>query len=155
MSSAMDRAEVQFFKLIADAADLFGRMARKLHSILNNHRMALEIEERNKLTSEIKETAQAAITDTKNRARFIPYYSGKMVCGNRLNHKTVESAMQELTTYLFNYAVIFKNSTIIGMIATKSKSETELGNLKREYKRLSGETFRYKSIWSLDKSHDS
>lgn len=150
MTKSSDRAELQFFSLIAEAADTFGQMAKKLHIILNNHRMAKEIEKRNKLTNEIRESSQAAITDTKIRARFIPYYNGMVVSGNRLNRKILEQIIQEMATYLFNYAVIFKNSSIINMITSREKLVMEINKSKKEYYRLSGEEFSYKSIWSQD-----
>lgn len=136
-----DQIESQLVKLMFDAADFFGKFAKKLTVIIENDKMAIEHEKAGTINEKTLATKDKVIEEVKIMQRFIPFGDGKLVTQNRLNDKTVKMCIKELTMMLFNYAVLFRDESIIELLISTDKSENEIKKLKVEYERLTGKQF--------------
>ena len=136
-----DQIEMSLVKLISDAADFFGKFAKKLAVVVENDRLAKELERSGELNEKTYATRQKTLEDLKPMQRFIPYGTAKIVTQNRIENRTVQDAVYDLTKLLFNYAVLFKDQTISNLLVGYNKLENDLNKLKGEYFRLTGKEF--------------
>lgn len=138
-----DQVEAEAFQLIRDASDLFVKFARKLDILLSNHRAVQEFEKDGKITDEMLRSYITPVTDMRQTPRFIPYFKAKLVSGNRLNGSTIFNVIFEFTKCLYNYAAVFKNGTVMGMLAGEERLQAEIDKMKKDYTRLTGKPFDY------------
>jgi hypothetical protein len=73
--------------------------------------------------------------------RFIPFGTGKIITQNRLNGRTVSECLYELTKYLYNYAVLFKDPMASSYLMSFSEIEANLKKMYSEYERLACKPF--------------
>ncbi|MCB1178185.1 MAG: hypothetical protein KDK36_11440 [Leptospiraceae bacterium] len=136
-----DQIESQLVKLMSDSADFFGKFAKKLTVIVENHKMAKDHEKDGTINDKILANKDKVIEEVKIMQRFIPYGDARLVAQNRLNDVPVKDMLKELTMMLYNYAVLFRDPTIIELLTSTKKSETEIEKLRAEYERLTGTEF--------------
>jgi hypothetical protein len=139
-----DQVEVQLMKLLQDAAELFGKFAKKLSIIISNHEMVVETEKKDGITEKMVQTKEKVIEEIKLSQRFIPYYDSMFITQSRIEGYTIYKVIKEMTKLMFNYAVIFKDKTITQELLAHKKTESDLKKLLVEYKRLTGKDFHEK-----------
>jgi hypothetical protein len=136
-----DQVESQLIKLMTDASDFFGKFAKKLTVIIENDNLAREYEKSGNLNEKTLATKEKVIEEIKIMQRFIPYGDKKLVTQNRLNGVTVRDMLFELTCMLYNYAILFRDESIIDMLSSHTKIESELSKFYIEYERLAGKPY--------------
>ena len=136
-----DQLENQLLKMTSEAAELFGKFAKKLTIIVENDKMAQDLEKSGHLNEKTLFTKEKPIEELKSMQRFIPFGTGKIITQNRLNGRTVSECLYELTKYLYNYAVLFKDPMASSYLMSFSEIEANLKKMYSEYERLACKPF--------------
>ena len=136
-----DQLENQLLKMTSEAAELFGKFAKKLTIIVENDKMAQDLEKSGHLNEKTLFTKEKPIEELKSMQRFIPFGTGKIITQNRLNGRTVSECLYELTKYLYNYAVLFKDPMASSYLMSFSEIEANLKKMYSEYERLACKSF--------------
>jgi hypothetical protein len=136
-----DQLENQLLKMTSEAAELFGKFAKKLTIIVENDKMAQDLEKSGHLNEKTLFTKEKPIEELKSMQRFIPFGTGKIITQNRLNGRTVAECVYELTKYLYNYAVLFKDPMASSYLMSFSEIEANLKKMYSEYERLACKSF--------------
>jgi hypothetical protein len=136
-----DQLENQLLKMTSEAAELFGKFAKKLTVIVENDKMAQDLEKSGHLNEKTLFTKEKPIEEIKSMQRFMPFGSGKILTQNRLNGRTVSECLYELTKYLYNYAVLFKDPMASSYLMSFSEIEANLKKMYSEYERLACKPF--------------
>lgn len=131
-----DQLENQLLKMISEASELFGKFAKKLTSVIESDRMAQEHERMGNLNEKILGTKERPIEEIKVMQRFIPFGKGKILTQNRLNGRLVQDVIFELTSFLYRYAVLFKDQGSMAYLMSYSDVEQNLKKMYTEYERL-------------------
>lgn len=142
VKGTQDQIETQLIKVLTEAGDGFGKFARKLSIIIDNHRLAIEYEKKDMLNEKAITTRDKAVDDIKSMHRFIPFHNALLITGNRIDGRTVFDVIYELTKYMYNYAILFKDKSTTSRLFSNRKIETELDRLHLEYERLTGTPFQ-------------
>ncbi len=132
-----DQLENQLLKMISEASEFFGKFAKKLTIIIEADRLAQEHERSGMLNEKILGTKEKPIDEIKLMQRFIPFGKGKLISQNRLNGRLVQDTLFELTSYLYKYAVMFKDPMASGYLMSFDELELSLKKMYGEYERLS------------------
>ncbi|MDX1960511.1 MAG: hypothetical protein SFU98_18215 [Leptospiraceae bacterium] len=139
-----DQVDKQLMVMITDAADFFGKFAKKLTVVVENDELALKYEETGQINEKTLTTKEKIIEEIKIMQRFIPFAEGKYVSqDSRVSGKTVRLMFFEMTKMLYNYSLLFRDPSITAMLSSYSKLESELVKMYAEYERLTGKTFRH------------
>jgi hypothetical protein len=136
-----DQIENQLLKLIGEAADFFGKFAKKIAVVVENDQLAKELEKTGDIHEKTYTTKEKVIEELKPMQRFIPFGSAKFVSQNRSESRTVSELLYDLTKLLYNYAVLFKDPITSNLLVGYNKLENEISKLKVEYQRLTGKEF--------------
>lgn len=136
-----DMIETQLLKIITDAADFFHKFANKITVVVENHLLALKHEEAGTINEKVLNAKERVIEEIKLMQRFIPFAEGKLVSQNRLAGRTVFQALFDMTRLLYNYALIFKEPSIVTRLNQGSKIESELQKLYSDYERLTSRPY--------------
>ncbi|NBU96774.1 MAG: hypothetical protein EBS19_00950 [Spirochaetia bacterium] len=131
-----DQLENQLLKMISEASEFFGKFAKKLTVIIEADRLAQEHERNGMLNEKILGTKEKPIDEIKLMQRFIPFGKGKIVSQNRLNGRLIQDVLFELTSYLYKYAVMFKDPMASGYLMSFNEIEQSLKKMYAEYERL-------------------
>ncbi len=136
-----DQLENQLLKMISEAAELFGKFAKKLTVIIENDNLAQDLEKSGQLNEKTLSSKEKPIDEIKPMQRFIPFGKSKLVTQNRLNGRTVSECLYELTKYLYNYAVLFKDPMASSYLMSFDEIEANLKKMYAEYQRLACKPF--------------
>ncbi len=136
-----DQVETQLMKLIQDAADFMCKFAKKLTIIIDNDKLARDAEKSGNIHEKVLLSKDKPIEDIKIMQRFIPHADYKIITQNRVNGMSIKELLLELTTMLFNYAYLFRDKTIVEIIGSHNKYDSELKKLYTEYERLAGKPY--------------
>ena len=136
-----DMIETQLLKIITDAADFFHKFANKITVVVENHLLALKHEEAGTINEKVLNAKERVIEEIKIMQRFIPFAEGKLVSQNRLAGRTVFQALFDMTRLLYNYALIFKEPSIVTRLNQGNKIESELQKLYSDYERLTSRPY--------------
>ncbi|GBF48578.1 hypothetical protein LPTSP4_00770 [Leptospira ryugenii] len=137
----MDQIVNSILRVLIDSAEFFGQFANKLNIMVESHLMARASESKGKGTDKVAVTKEKVIEEIKLQQRFIPHYDKTLVTKERINGMTVEEIIIQLTKYLYNYAVIFKDPQTSQKLTAHRKIEQELIALNKEYERLTNSSF--------------
>ncbi|MDZ4724863.1 MAG: hypothetical protein SH817_01805 [Leptospira sp.] len=137
----IDQIVNNILKVLTDSAEFFGAFANKLNLMIESHLMAKSNESKGKGSDKIAITKEKVIEEIKLQQRFIPHYDKTLVTKERINGMTVEEIFIQLTKYLYNYAVIFKDPQTSQKLTAHRKIEQELIVLQNEYERLTNSSF--------------
>ncbi|MDF3821026.1 hypothetical protein P3G55_14030 [Leptospira sp. 96542] len=140
-AGATDQIVNTILTTLQESSEFFGNFANKMNIIVENHLMAKTTETKGKISDAIVSTKEKVIEEIKIMQRFIPHGEKAVVAKERINGMNVEAVLTQLTKYLYNYAVIFKDPNTTSKLTAHRKIEQELIKLNREYERLTYSSF--------------
>jgi hypothetical protein len=141
ISGSQDPVEAQVLKLIHEAAALFGILAKKLNIIVQNHKAALVLLEKGEVSEKLQESQTKEIEELKMLPRFLPAADFLLVSKNRLNGRKIFDLYIELTSHLYNYAVLYKDRAILDELTIRNKIEAKIQAINKDYMRLTGVSY--------------
>lgn len=141
-AGATDQITKTMLTTLQEASEFFGNFAGKLNLLIESHIMAKQSESKGKSSEQITSTKDKVIEEVKLMARFIPHHEKAVVTKERINGMSVENVLLQFTKYLYNYAVIFKDSNTTTKLTAHKKIEQELAKLNSEYERLTNSNFK-------------
>ena len=103
--------------------------------------LAQSYEESGQINEKTVATKEKVIEEIKIMQRFIPFAEGRVVAQGRLSGKTVFQVLFEMTRLLYNYAVIFKDASLLAKLGQSAKNEAELQKLYSDYERLTSKPY--------------
>ena len=136
-----DQIETQLLKVLTEASDFFHKFATKMTTVIENHMLAQSYEESGQINEKTVATKEKVIEEIKIMQRFIPFSEGRVVAQGRLSGKTVFQVLFEMTRLLYNYAVIFKDASLLAKLGQSAKNEAELQKLYSDYERLTSKPY--------------
>jgi len=136
-----DQIAGKLLQMLLEAAAFFGKFSVKMHTVVDNHHVALEYERNGEIQEKILASKEKSIDEIKMTHRFIPYFNEKLVTHTRVNELTVYQSFFEMAKLLINYAVLFKDKVTIKKLGTDRKIEADLQQEYAEYQRLTGTDF--------------
>lgn len=137
-SGASDQIVTTILANIAEAAEFFGSFANKLNTLYENHLMAMQSMKGGKSTEKINSSKDKPIEEIKLAQRLLPFYDKLFLSRERIHNVSVEQVFFQMTKYLYNYAVIFKDPQTTAKLTAHKKIDAELDKFKKEYERLTG-----------------
>ncbi|MEM7180524.1 MAG: hypothetical protein AAF518_06405, partial [Spirochaetota bacterium] len=97
IKGSQDQVEAQILSVLSEAAEVFSKLGKKLHIVLDNHAIALRNEEKGALNDNVIKTKEKTIEDLKISQRFIPYADARVVMQNRIDGKSIYDIFFEMT----------------------------------------------------------
>ena len=137
-----DQIAGKLLQMLLEAAAFFGKFSVKIHTVVDNHHVALEYERSGEIQEKVLASKEKAIDEIKMTHRFIPFFGERLVTHTRVNELTVYQAFYEMAKLLINYAVLFKDKITIKKLATDRKLEADLQQEYEEYRRLTGTDYQ-------------
>lgn len=136
-----DQIEIQLVKVLSESGDFFGKFAKKMSIVIESHMLAVEYEKMEKANDKVLATKEKVIEEIKPMQRFVPHAEARYISQNRINGKNIFEILYEMTRYLYNYAVIFKDANTVNKLSMHKKVEAELDRLYQDYERINGKKF--------------
>ena len=125
-----------FHRLVDQVNDLFKEIVVDMQSVLNNHEQANQ--EKIMAKGEGERQKFKAIEEIGNRPRYLPYADTKIQGLGRLSGKSLQSALINLLTHMYNYLYIFHDSMLRGLLHNSRKREIQKQKIEERLGRLGG-----------------
>ncbi len=147
-NGATDQIVTAILATIAEASEFFGNFANKMNTIYENHLMAIQSSKGGKVSERLATLKDKPIDDFKISQRFLPFYEKTFLSRERIHGQTVEEVFFQMTKYLYNFAVIFKDTQTTAKLTAHKKIDQDLEKMHKEYERLTYSKFDVASATS-------
>ncbi len=125
-----------FIKIIVKSNNFFRKMINHLRTIINNHEEATELERTGHLKESLQRSKIIPIENISLQPRFIPYYNYKISSVGRINEKTVLEVIEENIRDFYNYLYLFKDASILELLNSIPKIDSEIELTKKKLLQL-------------------
>ncbi|MCP5482826.1 MAG: hypothetical protein H7A21_15425 [Spirochaetales bacterium] len=131
-----DAVAKAFLQLVRGSNKMFAKFNYDLATVINNHRMALRLEEAGKAGDSLKAAAKSAIESLEIGPRFIPYYKREIASANRQSGKKIADALEEIVRNCYNFLYIFRDAELTKMLSAGPRLQQEAEGYKEQLARL-------------------